>query len=216
MAVVTQPALTSDKGVIITCGIRTPLDRCAMVFPVATDDNAITASAMCAMAVDDFVTNIVSEICDCLNDTAFVSFVQGEGMDNGLIPARIDFSDTDHQGTRGTGQETSQVAALMIYYQDPAQVVPPHRIGVAKNFIPGIADDDVVGDTIATALALSMEGLLTDLAGGYQTGLTTGKKWYRVLAAPRPRGTAVTLKNVKVAVPRLYTGTQRRRLIPHN
>jgi hypothetical protein len=209
-----QPAgMTSDNGVILTLGLNVNGDRCAIVIPVATDTPVSDPAMICADAVEAFVTAQLTSLLAMLSsDDVYATFCQGEGMDDGIIPYREDYPVDAHEGVRSGNALPSQVAGLLTWYADPADLSPGDRIREAKNFIPGLVVSDVVNDVIES----TVQSNLAAVALGMQTGMIGGgsSTWYRVLAAPRPRGTAAQLKRVLTGDCRGYVVTQRRRLTP--
>lgn len=217
MPVVTQPAgLSSGSGCVLTVGIRVNGDRTAIVLPVATDDDSLLPKNLCEDAVAAFAANALATLLDCLSVDAWVSFIQAEGMDTGFTPSRLDYGSTDKPGTGGVTCETSQVAALIVFYAEFDDLPPNARMRVGKNFIPGVADGDVGGDAISAGLLGHLDDFADKIANGYAGVATPSKKWYRVIAAPPVlAGNVQDLDRVGVYQVRGYTGTQRRRLIPH-
>lgn len=216
MAVVTQPiGMVSSNGVVLTVGIRANGDRCAIVIPLATDSPSLDAKSLCYQAVQDFDGLVADILCGALSENAYISFLQAEGMDDGKIPFRMDYSPTDQPGTEDGPCETSQVAGLIVFYADPEDVPGGGRMRVAKNFIPGVPDADIVGDAVSSNLGTALDAIAVVLAEGYVVGSGSTAKWYRVIAAPPSGSSGVGLIRVGVWVTRGYTGTQRRRLIPH-
>lgn len=212
---VTQPEMTSDHGVVLTIGIRTSGDRCAIVMPIGTDNSSTDKKTLCDMACADAETGFFVELCSLLSDDAYVSFVEAMGMDDGFVPHRIDYAAADHPGATVGEPETSQVGALMIFYSDPADLAPGGRVRVGKNTIPGIADADLVGNAIQSALVTKLDALAQILAEGWTCSGSGGGKWYRVVSAPAKGSQAAALVRVGSWLTRGYSATQRRRLIPH-
>jgi len=217
MPVVTQPpGMVSSAGVVLTIGVRTHGDRCAMVLPLVTDGSALDEKNLCEDAVASAVANLLSTLKPCLSEDAYVSFVSAEGMDNGKVPYRQDFGNADHPGTGTLLAETSQVAGLVAFYCEPADQPPGNRMRVAKTFIPGMPDDMVLGNTLTQVQMGLLDTYAAALANGFDSVAAQGYKWYRVIAAPPPGlQTGQALKRTGVYQVRGYTGSQRRRLLPH-
>lgn len=211
---ITQPTpLVSEDGMIFTVGLLCNGDRCEIVMPIAKN-GTIDPVTECANAIEAFgASSLRADLLAILSSDTSLMFEQCVSMvSGGIIPSRVDFAITDHPGTRASGPMPSREGALGIYYGDPATPSPKNRIRVAKQFFPGIAQADVTGDKIADALGALVETFLAHMSDG--TFSTAGKgPYYRVTAA---EGTAATnLCGVKLVEYRQYTGTIRRRTLPH-
>lgn len=216
MPEVDQPSgLNSAQGVILTVGIRTSGDRCAIVIPIVTDNVALDAKTLCQNAADSADSELIAILQPCLSEDAYISFVQTVGMVDGKIPARIDYGPTEFPGTGAATCETSQVAGLIGFYADPADLPAGSRMRFSKNFIPGIPDPDITGDTISSGLQTYLEALAEGLAEGFTAATAPTKKWYRVMATPSDHAAPHDCMRVGVYLARFYSGTQRRRLVPH-
>lgn len=215
MAIVSQPEMTSDHGVVFTIGLRCNGDRIAIVMPVATDNSTLDKKELCNQAVEDMEDTIMDLLAGCISLSAYVAYSQAVGMDDGFVPRRRDFAPTDYPGTQASTCETSQVAALIVFYSEPADLDVGARIRVGKTFIGGIADADVSGDAVSSGLDVALSGLAQALAEGWTNHGSGGGKWYRVVSAPPKGSNAAELVRTGSWDTRGYTGTQRRRLIPH-
>jgi hypothetical protein len=196
--------------VIVGIGIVVNNDRCEIVIPMSTDDVTLDGNQLCRDAKDAVTNTLIPVLLDCLSADAYVSYVLVEGMVDGKVPTRQVFGPTDFPGTRAAGAMPSQVAALAVWYEDAADAITGERTRVAKNFIPGIADTDVVHDLIQTTLFNNIVSFCNLLVTG--VSFTGTKTWYRVLAAIRTP--AAGLRRVLITGPRNYVATQRRRLVP--
>jgi len=210
-----QPTgMTSDNGVIVTLGLSVNGDRCAIVFPMVTDIAPTVPEHLCFNAVEAIRDGILDDLLAQLSSSdVFATFCQGEGMDDGKVPFREDYAAADHPGTRSGDAVPSQVAALMFFYADQEDLDPGQRIREAKNFIPGITSDVMSGNIIGSGVPAALGDIATTLQAGVTGG---GSTYYRVLAAPRPRGTAQAIKRIITGNCRGYVVTQRRRLIPRD
>jgi hypothetical protein len=217
---VAQPVMDSSKGVILTVGFLDGGNRAAIVLPLATDSAAVIPTTLCFQAVDAWQTNVMGALRDCFNEDAQVMYIQGEGMDDGKVPYRVDLGVGDREGTRTAPGIPSNAGALITYYQDPADIVPGTRIRTAHNDIPGQSATDWPNGSAVTGLLNNLQLLADLLVLGFDFNPPASpNKWYRVLAAKK-RGTggdppATNLMRVCAALPRGYAGTQRRRLQPH-
>jgi len=212
---VTQPAMTSDHGVVITVGIRVNGDRCAIVVPVATDNSTLSKKTLCDQAAQDFEAGLGDKIAACLSESAYLTYFQAVGMDDGFIPMRTDVGPLDYPGVLAAVCETSQVAALLIFYSDPDDLAAGARVKVGKTFLPGFPDELLNGDEIGSSLTIKLDLLAQAMAEGWTNAGTGGGKWYRVIAAPLKGSNGAALTRVGSWVTRGYSATQRRRLIPH-
>jgi len=211
----TQPTgMTNDNGVILTIGIKDLEQRSAIVIPVCTNVTSIPLWEICNDAVVSFYTSCRTALLDCLSEDVNVSFIQGEGMRDGMVPFRIDYPNTALPGTTAGDPLPSQVAALMAFYEDPTDVAAGGKIRCAKNYLPGISEIVVVGNEVLSAQLANMQTFGDLLQQGFPTLASSGDKWYRVLASPVPRTPGTIVKRTINCVPRGYICTQKRRLIP--
>jgi len=210
----TQPDLTNDNGVVLTVGIVSNSDRCCIVLPIATDNTSLDDVTRCKDAVTSFAA-IIAQLQACISSDAYISFIQGEGMTDGMIPNRQDFTITTYLGTRDAPAAPSQVAALIIFYRDPAHALTGERMKIGKNFIPGLAQNDLSGDHVVAGLGANLQTFADTLQNGFNSSGGGGsQKWYRYLNTPVPRTTGTHLKAVTGQTQRGYVATQRRRLVP--
>jgi len=207
--------MTSDKGVILTVGIRCNGDRTAIVIPIATDNTGMDKKTLCDQAIEDFEPTTLDKICACLSEDAYVTHTQAVGMDNAFIPRRRDFAPEDYPGLRAAICETSQVAGLLAFYSEPDDLEEGGRVRVGKNFISGFPDEDLSGDALSSGLVTALDACAQWLAEGWTNSASGGGKWYRVVSAPPKGSAAAPLIRTGAWDTRGYTGTQRRRLIPH-
>lgn len=210
-----QPQVTTAQGCILTVGIVGQSDRCTIVLPVFTDATTFTDVDRCKDAVDSFEDQCLSDLCDLLSEEVYVTFTQAEGMQDGMVPNRIDYDFSTHPGTRTGGFLPMSVAALIAFYSDPDDIVVNERIRVGKQFIPGISEDDVELGAVSLTLTGLMLTWAQKLLNGYASLASPSDKWYRACSAPFPRIAESAIIRTGAVVVRGYTGTQRRRLVPH-
>lgn len=216
MPVVTQPSgMTSAKGGILTIGIRTQGDRCAIVLPMVADSAGADDNGLMEDLCESADGSLLALIVPCLSASAYISFVEAHGMMNGFVPHRIDYGPADNPGTGAAGAETSQVGALMVFYSDAEDINEGSGIKVGKNTLPGLDDAEVVSGVIAAGLTADLEALAAGLTEGITNTGSGGGKWYRVCSAPVVKTSPQDVIRVGKWVVRGYTGTQRRRLLPH-
>lgn len=208
-----QPVLASDNGVILTVGILSGVDRTEMVFPVAAAGAVQDPNDLCLNCLNAFTTGLVfAKFLDCISSDAQVTYVQAEGMVDGKVPARKAYAAGAQLGTRPTGVMSSQVASLLIWYEEAADAVTGERIRVGKNFLPGLSEDDITGDIISLTLQGFILTFMDNMAQGF-VALVPAGTFYRGLAANNsPAGNVRRIGRYGV---RDYVGTQRRRLTPH-
>lgn len=212
-----QPALTSDKGVVLTVGINVIDDRCALVLPIATDSTGIAALAFCQTAVESFEQGALPLLLDVLSTLAWVSFIQAQGMDAGtLYPYRKDFANIDNPGTVITDPLPSSVGALITFYEDTRDITPGDRMRHSRVIVPGIAEGMVDLGRINSGALANLQTFGDALVQGFKKTGGSDPKFYRVLSAPKVGdGNAVALKRlVTTSFVRGYVGAQRRRLLP--
>lgn len=210
-----QPTVTADKGVILTFGILSGADRCAIVMPVFTDSTLFGPVTLVQDAVSSADTNLSTLLADCLATDSLVLFIQGEGMIDGMIPSRLDYAPADFPGTRTGDAMPSSCGAIMGFYRDPADPLPSTRVSLGKNIIPGISADDVTGDVISLDLQNAVIDLADMLVTGWASTGDSGNKWYRASVAVPRANTSDHIPRCASQIVRRYIGTQRRRLIPH-
>jgi hypothetical protein len=197
---------------IFSVGIICNGDRTEIVMPIAMTA-AVDPILQAADAIQQFAAaGLRTKLLAILSSEAYISFEQCVGMIHGaVIPSRVDFVAGDQPGTRAGGVLPSRVSALGIYYGDPANPSPNHRVRVAKQNFPGISEEDVTHDNIIDALNANIESFLVAACDGTWTGM--GGTYYRVTAASAVAAT--TLCNVRLVEARGYISTIRRRTLPH-
>lgn len=211
MAVIVQPGLGSNDGLVASIGFVSNGDRWEIVIPFATDTatNPVTAGHNLAAALESIGIPLLLPIFS--SDTSLV-FIQVESMVHGRhIPDRFDYSLGTHVGSRASTCMPTSNAGLADYYVDPTQQLAGQRVRIAKNFFAGIAQSDVTGDIVASVVIAAIAAFCEALQNGTIVD-TAGTKWYRVGAAVRTAAT--TLANIVAIVVRDYIATQRRRLTP--
>jgi len=215
MSSIEQPSILNNNGAIVTIGIRVNTDRCAIVMPFVTDDVVLDELTFCNDLVITAQTHILTSLTAVMSVQSYVSFIAAEGMIDGRIPYRVDYAPTDHPGLLTGPPVPSQVSGLVIWYEDPRDVVAGHKLRVAKNFIPGLPSANVTGNIIDSALVDTLQALADNSQNGYETNAGSGK-WYRCLAAPRPRTPGTSCKRTTGQLGRDVVYTQKRRLIPRD
>lgn len=208
-----QPSgMTGQDGVILTVGVRLNYDRMAIVMPFAAE-GPNDRQLMCTDVVNVFESVALPLLLDCMSSDANVSFLQGEGMSDGAVPCRRDYTPTAHPGTLGAPAAPSSVCTLITFYEDVADVVAGQRMAAGRSFIPGVDLGNLAGDVVDPGLVTALQ----DFANQVQSGLASGgsQTWYRVLGPVKPRADATPIKRTFTVVARGYTATQRRRQIPH-
>jgi hypothetical protein len=211
-----QPLVTPNFGVILSIGLVSKGDRMEMVMPLITDGTVVTANNLCSDAVQSVQNNLVPTIQPCLTDSTYISFIAAEGMENGKIPYRLDYASGVLPGTiSAIDPLPNNVAVLLAFYADPALLPLGARMRVGKTFIPAVPESLWTGDRISAPGLVLYDALAQMMLVGFASVLTPAKKWYRCTSAPqRGAGVSLCLRAVS-AIARIYTGTQRRRLLPH-
>lgn len=224
----TQPSnMPNTKGVHLTIGVVVNGDRMSMVMCEVCDASGLDKVNTCEDAVTSALSTLLPILLPCLAPGAYISYVQAEGMVDGMVPYRLDFGPTEHPGT-GTSGDTmpSQVAGLLIFYGDPDDAVEGDRMKFAKTFVPGLPKADVSGDIVNSPTSSALVSLANMLQEGFVSSAFPPSKWWRVIAPPRipatppktgtvpaPDGTYVIRTRTSLA--RFYLATQRRRQLPH-
>lgn len=210
-----QPAgMTNDLGVILTVGLFCNGEAMQIVQPFATDSSALTPENVCSDAVASFALAAIDDLMDCLSSGCYCAFVGAEGMVNGTIPYRQNFASSDHPGTRDAGTLPTNVSALGIYYALPDDLPTGAKMKVAKTFLGGLAQSDVIENTVVSAVVGALQTFLTLCLAGYASSNDTSANWYRVNSTPKTRVPGQAITRNQVALPRNGVYTQRRRLVP--
>lgn len=213
------PALTSDKGAIVTVWGEFASNRWAIVAPVATDDVSADRKTLCQLAVNAVKAVMTgTNFTDLLSADSSIRAIQAHGMDDGVIPWGQGYGVTDFPGTGGAAGPPSTVGALCTFYPDPADVPVGTRLPHSREIIPGIPAAALVDGTVTGAFMTKMNLHIGDWMNGFNDGLT-GPTFYRVLSAPKRGAGGHTpgspLVRLFAGVARSYTGTVRLRGVPH-
>jgi hypothetical protein len=209
-----QPVIQNDQGAILTIGLVINSDRVAVVEPYGLSGISGGAVELCFDLVASWRSAAATLFVNCVSSDGYISFIAAEGMQDGKVPYRADFDPSIYPGTAAAGATPNNVSGLIVYYQDPADVVAGHRIRVAKTFMPGIPSGNLVGDQIDSTQQASYNDYATIVQPGFDsTGFPSGK-WYRMLATPKPRATTQQIMRTVNTITRGYVVTQKRRLIP--
>lgn len=209
-----QPVIQNDTGAILTIGCLCNGERLSIVEPYGLDDASADLSTFVKDLIDSWVAaNMVNFLACCSQDLAIV-FLSGEGMRDGRIPYRTDYAVTAHKGTISSAALPTSVCGLISYYCDPADVVPGHRLGVAKTFFPGLPDAAVTGQAVSSAQQLLYGNYASVVIGSFASVAFSGSNWWRMLSAPKPRSVSTQIPRIEVKVARGYVATQKRRLVP--
>lgn len=211
-----QPAgMQNTTGVIVSIGVVCNNDRMAITLPMATQSTLMTnndfpSDALGSILADASFANFLT----CLSSDAYVSFISGEGMVDGMTPGRLDFSDAEHPGTGPATAVPSSVCGLMFFYEDPEDATLGQRTKQGRNFIPAVSTGNLDGDMLDNTYKTALGEFANALQGGIASALDPDAAWYRVLAAPLNRSPGQPLNRTLNNGARGYVATQRRRLIP--
>ena len=211
--VVTQPALDSDHGLILTIGGICNTQRWEIVCPMATNvaPNFNEDANELVKLMDSAPQLALLEAC--FSSDNHIDFFNCEGMVKGkFVPARLDFPPSANAGSNGAPATPMQVAGLGVYYVDPSQQLAGARERVAKNFFPGLDVADIVGNILIGTTLVAIENWCAQMANGITTAGGGPKTFFRVGKAIRAAGQA--LPNIVMAEVRNYLCTQKRRLTP--
>lgn len=216
MPAVTQPTgMQSDKGCVVTVGIRAQGDRCAIILPMVADTASGADKQICQDCCESMDAELPGFITPCMSESAYISFIQAVGMMDGFLPHRIDYGPTENPGEGAEGIEVSLVGGLLIFYSEPDDIPEGMRIHVGKNTIPGLADDQITSGVPASGLSTYLDALAQGLAEGIANTGSGAGKWYRVCSAPKIRTSPQPIIRTGKWLSRTYLGTQRRRQLPH-
>ncbi len=210
-----QPTgMKNDKGVILSIGFVGNAEAFELVMPIVTESSTMDASNLCSDAIASFQGVPITQLQDIISSDVYISFVQAEGMVNGMIPARDSFDPTVFPGTRGVAPIPTSACALGVIYEEPDDAAIGAKIGIGKSFFSGISKTDVSGNTITPTLVANILTFMTALQTGFTSILDPGSNWYRCLNVPKPRAPGTNIVRTLVAEARGNIYTQKRRLVP--
>ncbi len=210
-----QPIVHNTLGCILTVGVVSEGDRMAMVMPFVCPSVVLNAIDRANDLVASFIASQIAGLTAQMAETSYISFLNAEGMTDGTVPFRHDFAPTAHNGAVTGSAVSSQTAPLISFYEDPADVVPGKRIGVAKTFFCGFPVSGATGDNLEGANAGAILTVFETYVNGFASLGDAGTNWYRVLSAPKPRTPGTNCKRIVLTVVRGRFGTQRRRMFPY-
>jgi len=203
---VSQPALNSDKGVVLEVGIQIGDFFGALVQPFATV-TPLAKEVACEAMVRAFINNGIPLLTPCLSVDAKVIFAESRPMvHNKFIPNRQDFSMATYPGTRASPLTDAQVTALVLMYCGNNAPSPHGRLQIGKAFIPGLA----VADNIVNGAVVTLTEAFEAACCNGLTDVTTGATFYRVGASRTAAGQP--LPDVIQCAAATLIATQRRRL----
>ena len=211
-----QPSgMTSDNGAILTVGMVCSNERFAYVMPIVTDSTSLDASTMCKDACLSFEAGPLTDILALTSVDAYCTYIQATGMTPGSVPYREPFNSTDHPGVETGAALPTQVAALGVIYQDPAdEGIGVKRIRQARIFLTALSGGQVNNNEVNSTLLTNILNLMIDLQAGWSSSLDSSHSWYRVLDVPKPTSTGQPVKRLLVPDARGGIYTQKRRLTP--
>lgn len=218
-----QPAMLNQQGVILTIGMLCNYERLAIVEPYGIDLADVDRNTMCADLVSSWIDAVKTQFLACLSEDAAITFIQAEGMTDGAVPYREDYSPADNPGTYAETAEPTGITGLIVYYEDPADVEAGKKMRVGKTFMPAVP----VGQVSLQNISSTLQGKYATYAGLVRDGIDSdehgGNKWYRVLSVPyelvdghRVRTPGMSIPRVVTPVVRGYVATQRRRMVPRS
>lgn len=205
--------MTTARGMVLTAGLQCNDDRVALVFPMSSDGDPTAGMTPGMSLIGGFVSAMMADFLAILTARTYVHFLQAEGMVPGThIPNRVDYEVTDHVGTGGTAGLPTRENTIGIYYGDPGDPYPVSgKIRVSKNFFPSPPLDDVDRDVVSAGMIDAIEDFMESLCNGFVGA--GGESWGRVLASES--NPANPLHAPVAVIARGYTGTVRRRTLPH-
>ncbi len=209
-----QPIIGNSNGAILTIGMVCDGERVAIVEPWGLDATGPDPATLCQDLIDSWQAAVTVTFLACLASDAYIAFLEANGMQDGRVPYRSDYTSAAFPGTASGTSLPSNVTGLIAYYQTPADVPAGHRIRVAKTFMPGVPYPSVTGNVVAPAQTDLYTAYGAEVQAGITSVLYPGQSWWRMLATPKPRSVAQTIPRTINCVARGYVCTQRRRLIP--
>lgn len=205
--------VATDQGVVVSIQLLIAGQRAEVVCPMAWfEDDGPGLAEMAQQAVQGFEDEVIPPLLDLLSTDAQVVGLSAECMDNGGIPYRRNYSLGTHVGERTGGCVSQQVAALAVYYPDPADLSPGTPTNTGGNFLPGISEEDVAAEILSDTLKGFVEAFALVLVNGFLAGSSGAILSRSIFAA---RNGARLLRKAVNAIARDYVGTIRRRLLPH-
>jgi hypothetical protein len=211
-----QPSgMNSDNGCILTAGFVCNGEAFAYVMPLVTDATSLGLDEQCKDCATSFQDAVLGDVLSCLSVDGFCSYIQATGMTPGAVPFRIPYGPSDNPGTDSGSAAPTQVAALGVIYQDPAdEGIGVKRIRQARTFFAGLSLTSLNGNFIGSTLRTSINTVMTELQAGFVSEMSSSNKWYRVLDVPKPTSSGQTVKRLLVPEVRGGVYTQKRRLVP--
>lgn len=211
-----QVVVPNSDGAILTIGLLVNGERCANVEPYGLAGGGVGPVLLASDLCNSWLAGQLSNYLAMISSDAQITFLAAEGMQDGVVPQRLDFAPGTHVGTNAAGASPTQVAALIIYYEDPADVVPGHRIRVAKTFVVGVPDGNIDGNAINSAQEGHLDNYGQQAQLGFASVLNPSSTWQRMLSVPKPRATPANIPRIVTFGARGGIYTQKRRLVPRN
>lgn len=213
-----QPAgLASNKGVILSINMNVGGDLAEIVIPCATDDTLLTAANRCQEACAAAENELFPLLTAAMSSSAYIRYVQGQGMDDGMIPYRKGYNATAFPGTISGGTVEAHNGALVTFYADPADLSPGQRMRHSRMILPGVPQSALTTEGWITAgHQLLLMSLASQMQLGFASAGVTPPKFYRVLASKKrtdPPSTSLIRLSDQMQT-RWYAGIQRRRIKP--
>jgi hypothetical protein len=187
----------------------------AVVLPLFTDKPDATPDWLSKDAVDTVDSVLVPDLRPCLSVDAYIAFISAEGMQDGVVPHRQDYSPTTYTGASTGHACPNNVTQLLVFYQEPLDIVGHARMRVAKTNLPALSIEQLDGGQINPTQVGFLQTVADHLQRGMVSDSDVGYYWYRGLAMPKPRNVSHNILRCTAQTVRGYVATQRRRLVPH-
>ena len=216
-----QTDCTNDNGVIVTLGFQIGDQSVAIVLPMGEPAGLSTEPQQTNNAVNAVLgwATVGTDLMSYLSPGCYLSYIQGDGMVDGYIPARYEFAPATHPGT-GTGNPVpQQVSALITGYDDTGFSVAALRR--CHTYLPGLPQAAFTAEILNPTLQYNLETLFNKLIFIGVSEDTNSTVWFRYLAAPyvvvsgkRTRPSGTNIRRIGAFDCRSYAATQKRRLLP--
>jgi hypothetical protein len=215
MSSVAQIQAESKQGAILTVGFVLGGDRMAIVEPWVLDAASPDLNTLCKDLHDSWVAAQLPLITACYSADCYLAFIQAEGMMDGRVPYREDFLPSVWPGTLAAVTLPANCTGMGTYYLDSRDFISPRkRMATAKTFFPALPESLVTGNLIDPTVVSNYQSYIDSAQNGIGSILYGSQKWWRVLAAPKPRNTSANCPRSTGQIARGYVCTQRRRMTP--
>lgn len=185
-------------------------DERSMITQVWGDSTgAPDANEGCFNLAQAIINNVLDPLKDCISSDTEITGIRVYGVSPGFIPYSESFASGSLPGTRAAGTTPNQVAALAYYLPDAFDNFGA-RLREAKDFIPGLANADIVKDLLVAGVKAAIAAFVGIIVAGIVDA--TGDAWHRIIG-PLPSDPSKRMAAAQGGV-RGSVKTQKRRLLP--